>query len=151
MPPGKRRQLVLTPRVVVEPIMSDASTLIWENSGDVPQETVGGHSQDNSLLLDSFTGIELPGEVVSEDDSLSSLSGDDGFDEEAPMRDDMPITTHRWDKPEVAALMMAVNVNRDAIKFHFQGPGGGKEVKRQGWRDVVGMCIKNMLYVYYML
>ena len=49
----------------------------------------------------------------------------------------MPITRSRWRDEEVDSLMDAINVNREAIKFNFQGPGGGKDVKRQGWKDVV--------------
>ena len=78
--------------------------------------------------------------ISTDANSLTSLSGDEDliYNETGPMRDDMPIKTGRWEEEEVDALMNAININREAIKFNFQGPGGGKDVKRQGWLDVVG-------------
>ena len=127
----------MVPRVQVESILSDASTLPWDISGDV--EDADDH--DDTGFSMTGTDWEVPGEVVSDLDSLSSLSGDEeGYSEDAPTRDDRPIETGRWQPQEVEALMTAINVNRDAIKFHFVGTGGGKDVKRQAWSDVVGEC-----------
>ena len=146
-PPKKKRQLVLTQKVIVEPVFSDASTLVWEPSQpDVTQDARQGN--DESTLNTSYE-MEIPGDVISDDDSLSSLSDDEGnWDENAPTRDDIPVERGRWKKPEVDALMIGLNVNRDAIKYHFEGTGGGRDVKRQAWRDVAGRCQCLIVIVY---
>ena len=82
---------------------------------------------------------EEEGEIISDSDSMSSIGeGEEGAGPNDPLVQDRAINTGRWTPEEVDALMTALNINRDAIKFHFDGPGGGKEVKRQAWRDVAG-------------
>ena len=141
--PKKRRQLTLTPKGSVEPLDSDASTLAF-NISDVGNVSAEQENDDSMGELGDFdlSQLETPGEIVSDGESLSSLGEDSdedtpGYTEDGPMRDDMPIVTTRWNPDEVEALMTALNTNRDAVKFHFEGPGGGKDIKRRGWTDVV--------------
>lgn len=135
-PSGKRRQLVLAPKGLVDSVLSDASTV----ADPIPD----GHSFNEVTLED--IDIEIGGEIVSDQNSLSSLGSEDNlFDENRVMRQDMDIVTTRWQPVEVDALMTALNVNRDAVKYHFQGTGGGKDVKRQGWTDVTSKLKKKNL------
>lgn len=129
--------MVLTSRNADNTVASEASTLVMENNEDE-------HMEFLQEIRDTFgeiniSNFEVPG-VEDDDDALSSLDGEegDGWREDAPLRDDVPIVTDRWNDEETEALMTAVNVNRGAIKFKFVGPGGGRDVKRQGWLDCVG-------------
>ena len=147
---GRKRRLTLAPRVVSESILSDASTIPYNISGDVENVQVND-SQWTDVSVGEVTVYEMeaPGIIVSDTDSLTSLSDDEqDRREEDPIRDDMPIVTTRWRTEEVSALFDAVNINRDAIKFFFDGPGGGKDVKRQGWRDVASKCSSCALVKY---
>ena len=127
----------MAPKGMVDGTLSDASTLIYDNPADVAQLLMDNPPDNDTLPDVTLDDIELPGEIVSDEGSLSSLgSDDDEYDEMRPMRDDMDIVTTRWQPHEVDALMTALNVNRDAVKYHFEGTGGGREVKRQAWVDV---------------
>ena len=145
----RRRQITLTPRVVVEGghrvADSSADTVPGTDNPFFLSDTSQDITQGETSVLNSTYMSETPGLVLSEGDSLSELGdSDDEFgdgpvwNENGPMRDDMPITTGRWQATETDALMVAINHNRAAIKFHFQGAGGGKDVKRTAWKDVTG-------------
>lgn len=144
--PRKRLQMTLTPRVVAEgqePAMCNDSTETVEGMENVYVKPNHEHSENS---MNSTCNTEVGGLIVSDGDSISDLDLDedevlDGmerWDEKGPMRDDMDIVRTRWSSHEVDHLMVAVNVNRDAIKYFFDGPGGGKDVKRRAWKDVAG-------------
>ena len=136
----KRRQMVLAPKTLGESFNSNADTVpmdisIEERQRDVEDIVV----DDEGNADDTFMEAEIPGGVESGDE-LSDLEEEEAKrKEDDPLRDDVPIQRGRWSGEETDALMTALNCDRDAIKFHFDGPGGGREVKRQAWRDVACM------------
>ena len=141
----------MAPREAEQIPPSDASTIAWDTSVNhahpLHMQTEHNQADDTDRTYQNTeddTVFEEGGEVVSDIDSISDLGeGEDEIGPNHPMRDDIPIETGRWRPEETDALMTALNVNRDAIKFHFDGPGGGKEVKRQAWRDVAGKSFFN--------
>ena len=138
----KRKQLTLAPKGLSDSFNSQASTVPMDHSMDERMELIESEMEMEDAADDTFQDLELeiPGDIVEND--LSDLEEENGrIRQDDPMRDDMPIVRSRWSAVEVDALFTALNVNRDAIKFHFDGPGGGREVKRQAWRDVAGELI----------
>ena len=137
--------MILKPKVVVDDVNSDDSTLPLNVSADDREVHSDTHQAEYSTAEEENTVghatlAELEGD--SDLDSLSDHSeAGDGHKETDPMRRDMPVSTCYWKGEEVDALMTALNVNRNAIKFHFDGPGGGRDVKRRAWYDVAGMYI----------
>ena len=93
---------------------------------------------------ENTVGDATLGEMEGDSDlaSLSDISEVGQTHKETDeMRRDMPVVSTYWKPDEVDALMTALNVNRQAIKFHFDGPGGGRDVKRRAWYDVAGKYI----------
>ena len=151
-PPARvsKKQMTLKPKEATEEELdSEASTLIFGELDTIDMEGMDYEDTDipvgmaeEDLEFPEVGPVEEQGMVLSDAESLSSIGSSDEEEEDPAI----PINTGRWTGEEVEALFTAVNVNRDAIKFNFDGPGGGKEVRRQGWRDVVG---KYPVYISY--
>ena len=136
---------MLKPKVVVQDVHSDDSTLPLNVSGDMRVVHIDSEEGAGSIAAEETTVGDATLAELEGDSDLESLSdhseAGDGHKETDPMRRDMPVSTAYWKPEEVDALMTALNVNRKAIKFHFDGPGGGRDVKRRAWYDVAGMSI----------
>ena len=115
-----------------------------EDEEEEEEESIeySGVNSEEDETLDQTQDVTMMGERGNADDSDTDLEQPDK-DENIPkptdpVRNDRPIVTSRWKYHEVSALMDAININRECIKFHFTGTGGGKDVKRRAWHEVAG-------------